>query len=156
MDNPLDPAVAAQEAHTARRAGIAPVRHRMEIWLSYVLRVGVLIAGAIIAIGLALLFIQGAGSGEPASLHALHTLRGCPILVDPAGILAALRHLRPRGVPELRLLAVTNTDGMTADWYPLQYEVLGRISNRMLNHVPGINRVVYDITSKPPGTIEWE
>ncbi|MEK7413983.1 MAG: glutamine-hydrolyzing GMP synthase [Planctomycetota bacterium] len=51
---------------------------------------------------------------------------------------------------------VTSTDGMTADWAQLPHDVLGRISNRIINEVRGINRVVYDITSKPPGTIEWE
>ncbi len=54
------------------------------------------------------------------------------------------------------LRAVTSTDGMTADWYPMPYEVLGSMSNRIVNEVRGINRVVYDITGKPPGTIEWE
>ncbi len=54
------------------------------------------------------------------------------------------------------LRAVTSTDGMTADFYPFDFAVLGRAATRIINEVKGINRVVYDVTSKPPGTIEWE
>ena len=54
------------------------------------------------------------------------------------------------------LRAVTSTDGMTADYYPFEQEFLARTANRIINEVKGINRVTYDITSKPPGTIEWE
>jgi len=54
------------------------------------------------------------------------------------------------------LRAVESTDGMTADWVDLPYEFLQKVSNEIINKVPGINRVVYDISSKPPATIEWE
>lgn len=54
------------------------------------------------------------------------------------------------------LRAVTSTDGMTADYFPFAHDFLGRVSTRIINEVRGINRVVYDVTSKPPGTIEWE
>ena len=54
------------------------------------------------------------------------------------------------------LRAVTSTDGMTADVYPFESAFLSRVATRIVNEVKGINRVVYDYTSKPPGTIEWE
>ena len=54
------------------------------------------------------------------------------------------------------LRAVQTDDFMTADWYQFPHDVLGRISTRLINTVRGINRVVYDVSSKPPSTIEWE
>ena len=54
------------------------------------------------------------------------------------------------------LRAVNSVDGMTADWVHLPYDILGKISNEIINNVRGVNRVVYDISSKPPATIEWE
>jgi GMP synthase (glutamine-hydrolysing) len=56
----------------------------------------------------------------------------------------------------IALRAVTSTDGMTADWVHLPYEFLAKVSNDIINKVKGVNRVVYDISSKPPATIEWE
>jgi GMP synthase (glutamine-hydrolysing) len=56
----------------------------------------------------------------------------------------------------IALRAVTSVDGMTADWYRLPEEVLAEVSNKIVNSVSGVNRVVYDVSSKPPSTIEWE
>jgi GMP synthase (glutamine-hydrolysing) len=56
----------------------------------------------------------------------------------------------------IALRAVTSTDGMTADWYPFPHDVMARISDRIIREVNGVNRVVYDVSSKPPATIEWE
>ena len=54
------------------------------------------------------------------------------------------------------LRAVVSTDGMTADWFPFPHDFLAAVSNEIINKVRGVNRVVYDISSKPPATIEWE
>ena len=105
----------------------------------------------------------------------LNLLRGCDTIVNeeiPAAGLyeeiwqsfAVLTDSRTVGVMgDFRtygyvcaIRAVSSEDAMTADWVRLPYEVLARISNRIVNEVSGVNRVVYDITSKPPGTIEWE
>ena len=56
----------------------------------------------------------------------------------------------------LALRAITSKDGMTADWFRFDNETLSEISNKIINNVRGVNRVVYDISSKPPATIEWE
>ena len=56
----------------------------------------------------------------------------------------------------IALRAVTSEDGMTADWYPFPEEFLREVSLKIINETKGVNRVVYDVTTKPPGTIEWE
>ena len=105
----------------------------------------------------------------------LETLRGAEAVVEEeilaAGLydsiwqaFAVLLPVRSVGVmgddrtydEALAIRAVHSVDGMTADWVPLPHDLLGRMSSRIINEVRGVNRVVYDITSKPPGTIEWE
>ncbi|MHB1004308.1 MAG: glutamine-hydrolyzing GMP synthase [Chloroflexota bacterium] len=109
------------------------------------------------------------------TFERLETLRGCDAIVveeiKHAGLyrqvwqsFAILTPLRSVGVmgdgrtyaDVVALRVVTSEDGMTADWARLPYDLLGRISNRIVNEVAGVNRVVYDISSKPPATIEWE
>jgi GMP synthase (glutamine-hydrolysing) len=77
------------------------------------------------------------------------------------GVLPAIKTVGVQGdgrtyAYPLIVRAVTSEDAMTADWARIPYEVLERISSRVINEVPGINRVAYDISSKPPATIEWE
>ncbi len=79
-------------------------------------------------------------------------VRGLAARSRPSGVMGDFRTYA--NVVALR--AVTSQDAMTADWARLPYDLLGTISNRIINEVKGVNRVVFDISSKPPSTIEWE
>ena len=124
--------------------------------------------------------VPGAGAGDPHSRRD-HAKRNCDILrladeiyieeIRRAGLyddiwqaFAVLLPVKTVGVMGdgrtydyvVGLRAVTSTDGMTADFYPFDMKFIGEVATRIINEVKGVNRVVYDVTSKPPGTIEWE
>jgi GMP synthase (glutamine-hydrolysing) len=116
--------------------------------------------------------IRVLGPVEPASLDVLRRadaiyleeIRDAGLYNDIWQAFAVLLPVRSVGVMGdfrtyenvVALRAVTSTDGMTADWYHYPHDLLGRISTRIINEVRGVNRVVYDVSSKPPATIEWE
>jgi GMP synthase (glutamine-hydrolysing) len=101
---------------------------------------------------------------QEADAIFLHELREAGLYDDVSQAFAVLLPVKSVGVMGdyrtyenvVALRAVTTQDFMTADWSRLPYDLLARVSSRIVNEVRGVNRVVYDVTSKPPGTIEWE
>jgi GMP synthase (glutamine-hydrolysing) len=119
--------------------------------------------------GLAIRIIGAVDEGKLETLRAadkivIEEIRNAGVYRELGQAFAVLTPLQSVGVMGdfrtyanvLAVRAVTTGDFMTADWARLSPNLLARISNRVVNEVPGVNRVVYDITSKPPATIEWE
>jgi len=119
--------------------------------------------------GLAVRILGPVDAGRVATLQDadaiyLEEIRAAGLYDDIWQAFAVLLPVRSVGVmgdfrtyaDVIALRAVTSLDGMTADWYQFPHEVLGRIATRIINEVKGVNRVVYDVSSKPPATIEWE